>query len=343
MSIRSFTPADQARWDAYVDRMPTSHAYHRAGWAAVIRDGLGQRPRYLLSENRSGDIDGVLPLVSMRSRLFGHFLVSLPFLNYGGPCADNAEIARNLVDAAVDLAREEGAQHLELRLTEDSGFDLRVKASKVAMRLPLPDTSDALWKALGSKLRNQVGKPIKEGLVAKVGGLEELESFYHVFAINMRDLGTPVYSRRFFERTLREFPDNARICTVYHGDQPVAGGFLMGYKDTLEIPWASSLRSVSRLAPNMLLYWRSLQYACEAGYRVFDFGRSSPDAGTYKFKEQWGAKPVPLFWHYWMRDNAALPELNPTNPKYRMAIDLWKRLPVPITRIIGPHIVRNIP
>jgi FemAB-related protein (PEP-CTERM system-associated) len=207
----------------------------------------------------------------------------------------------------------------------------------------LPGDADALWKSLGSKLRNQVNRPIKEGMVARIGGEDELDSFHHVFSVNMRDVGTPVYGRKFFLNVLRQFPRSARICTVYHQERPVASGFVFGFRDTLEIPWASALRSANRLAPNMLLYWSVLKYACESGYKVFDFGRSSPDAGTYRFKEQWGAAPVPLYWHYWLPNGAALPQLNPANPKYQMAINVWKHLPIGVTRLIGPAIVRNIP
>jgi hypothetical protein len=124
---------------------------------------------------------------------------------------------------------------------------------------------------------------------------------------------------------------------------PVASGFLIGFKETLEIPWASSLREYNAQSPNMLLYWTALRFACERGFKTFDFGRSTPGGGTYRFKEQWGAKPVPLYWYYWMRNGGALPELNPNNPKYRSAIALWKHLPVGLTKVLGPFIVRNLP
>ena len=220
---------------------------------------------------------------------------------------------------------------------------MKVKSSKVSMRLELPSDADGLWKSFSAKLRNQINRPIKEGMTVRIGGLEELPGFYEVFSVNMRDVGTPVYSRKFFEEALRTFPESTRICTVYHQHEAVASGFVVGFRDTLEIPWASSLRKANRLAPNMLLYWSVLKYACESGYRVFDFGRSSPDAGTYRFKEQWGARPLPLHWHYWLARDGELPEINPANPKYQMAINVWKRLPVSLTRLIGPSIVRNIP
>ena len=160
----------------------------------------------------------------------------------------------------------------------------------------------------------------------------------------MRDLGTPVYSKSFFKNILEEFPETTWICTVYTKDkQPVASGFLLGFKEIIEIPWASSLRTYNRYSPNMLLYWSSVKFACEKGYKVFDFGRSTPNEATYRFKEQWGAKPVQLYWYYWIRNGGTVPELNPGNPKYSIAITIWKKLPVSMTRIIGPSIVKNLP
>jgi hypothetical protein len=152
-----------------------------------------------------------------------------------------------------------------------------------------------------------------------------------------------VYGKAFFASILGELPDSTWICAVYLGDQPVAAGFLMGFGDMLEIPWASSLRGYNRLSPNMLLYWSVLEFACRRGFRVFDFGRSSPDSGPFKFKAQWGAAPVPLYWHYWVRDGGPLPNLTPNNPRMQMAIRLWRRLPVAVTRLIGPPLVKNLP
>ena len=159
----------------------------------------------------------------------------------------------------------------------------------------------------------------------------------------MRELGTPVYPKSFFKNILETFQESAWICSVYKDEEPVASGFLFGFKDRLDIPWASSKREYDRFNPNMLLYWNSLKFACENGYRIFDFGRSTPGEGTYKFKEQWGAKPIQLYWHYWLKNNGPLPELNPKNPKYQMAIKIWQKLPVAVTRFIGPMIVKNIP
>jgi len=159
----------------------------------------------------------------------------------------------------------------------------------------------------------------------------------------MRDLGTPVYGKAFFLEILKSFPDSSRIAVVYLKDQPVAAGFLYAFRRVLEIPWASSDRRYNRLAPNMLLYSSALKYGCEQGFSLFDFGRSTPGGGTYKFKEQWGARPVPLHWHYWMSNGGPLPDLSPSNAKFKLAIAVWQRLPLFVSKLLGPSIVRFIP
>jgi len=236
-----------------------------------------------------------------------------------------------------------GARFIEFRLVERWGDGFPVKTGKVSMVLDLPSSPKDLWEGFPSKLRSQIRRPEREGMEARIGREEELEGFYRVFSVNMRDLGTPVYPKRFFENVLRHFPDNSWICSVYRHREVAASGLLVGYRNRMEIPWASSLRSFNRFSPNMLLYWNSLKFACESGYDSFDFGRSTPGEGTYRFKKQWGAKPVQLYWHYWLRDEEQMPELNPRNPKFRFAISVWKRLPVPIANLIGPRIVKNLP
>ena len=211
------------------------------------------------------------------------------------------------------------------------------------MRLDLPGSGDELWKSFPSKLRSQIKVPQKAGMTARIGGIDELENFYNVFTDNMRHLGTPVYPIRFFRNILEEFPANTWICSVYMGDMPVACGFLIGFKNRMEIPWASSIRKHNRLSPNMLLYWSCLKFACEKGFTVFDFGRSTIEESTYKFKEQWGAAPTPMIWSYWVQNNGKMPDITPRNRKYHLAIGIWKRLPLSVTRTLGPRIIRNIP
>jgi FemAB-related protein (PEP-CTERM system-associated) len=342
-SIDAGSALDRDSWDAYVRATSESSLYHLHGWGEVIEETFGHRPIYLTARSTAGKIVGVLPLAQLRSRVFGRMLVSLPFFNYGGICGDTEEVRHGLFDAAIAVAKDGGSDFLEIRHEDDWRQDLPRKTSKVAMRLPLPPTAEELWKGLGSKLRNQVQRPRKEGMTAIVGREERLDDFYSVFAANMRDLGSPVYPKVFFQNILRKFPDRTWIAAVYLDKEPVAVGFLAGFKDRLEIPWASSLKAYNRLSPNMLLYWTCLEFACGSGYSVFDFGRSTPGEGTFRFKEQWGARPQTLYWYYWLRNGGAIPQFDPQSPKYRAAVETWKRLPLGVTRWLGPSIRKYIP
>jgi serine/alanine adding enzyme len=342
MVIRGYEKADHKQLEDYLSGSANSSVYHCIPWKAVIEKSFRHRCDYLIAWE-DGAIRGVLPLVHIKSLLFGNYMVSLPYFNYGGPCADTEGVRSALIHEAIRLARMRNAAHIEFRGTDrwDNGFP--VKTGKASMVLPLPPSSEELWKSFPSKLRSQIKRPGREGMVVQIGKEEELDSFYKVFSVNMRDLGTPVYPMRFFENILSDFPENTWISTVYRDQEAVASGLLIGYKNRMEIPWASSLRKYDRSSPNMLLYWGSLRFACDSGYGIFDFGRSTPGEGTYRFKEQWGAKPIQMHWHYWLRDGEPLPEMNPRNPRYEIAIRVWKMLPVPIANIMGPPIVRNLP
>ncbi len=331
-----------AAWDEFVSAHPEGKIYHLSGLQKIIRQAFGHETLFLQA-SQGGEITGVLPLVHMRSRLFGNFMVSVPFFNYGGICAKDEESKTELLNHAVQLARERQVSHIELRHVAPQYSSLKSRSHKVSMQLELPADPEVLWKSFKSKLRSQIRRPQKEGIEVKIGRLELLDDFYTVFSTNMRDLGTPVYAKRLFATVLRAFPHNSWIVAAYKGQLPLAAGFLLGFRDTLEIPWASSLRKYNRLAANMLMYWHALKLAIQEGYQKFDFGRSSPEAGTYKFKAQWGARPVPLHWEYWLSNGGALPDISPQNSKYQMAIRVWQKIPLPITRMIGPAIVRNIP
>ena len=335
---------DGPAWERFLADQPGARLYHHPRWIGLTEEHFRHRAFHLQAEV-DGRLEGVLGLIRMRSRLFGDFLISLPFVNYGGVVAASDDARRLLCTEAARLAQELDVSHLELRDTVPvPDGDWPERTDKVAMVLDLDGDAAALWQSLGSKLRAQVKRPRKEGAQARVGGIELLDDFYRVFAENMRDLGTPVYGRGWFRRVLETFPDQARIAVVHLDDEPAAAGFLLDTgHGTLEIPWASSLRRFNRVGVNMLLYWTVLEHACEAGYKRFDFGRSSRDAGTYRFKKQWGAVERPLVWSYWIKGGGEPPRINPSNPKYDLAIRAWQHLPVAVTRVIGPPIVRNIP
>ncbi len=353
VTIRPAESGDEPRWDEFALGHPGAEKYHLYGWRRVIERSFGHPTHYLLAE-AAGRVAGLLPLAQVKSRLFGNFLVSLPFFNYGGILANTFEVEQALFERALGLARELKADRLELRhlaplawfaalSPNGSGGHYETRGHKVSMRLALPETAEALWGSLKSKLRSQVRRPTKEGCTARVGGPEMLEDFYLVFAENMRDLGTPVYGKGLFESVLAEYPDSARVAAVYLGAQPVAAGLVVGFKDILEVPWASSLRRYSRLAPNMLLYWTMIEHACQAGYRRFDFGRSTEEASTHRFKEQWGARAAHLSWHTWSAARGGGAEATPENPKFALAIKLWQHLPLALANALGPRLVRCIP
>jgi len=328
--------------DQFVKESRSGNIYQLSGIRRVISSTFGH-DSFCLSVRDGSEITGVLPLVHMRSRLFGNFLVSMPFFNYGGVCTESENSRQALLEGAIVEAKRRHVDHIELRHGEQQFETLQSKNHKVAMILELPKTSEELWKAFKSKLRSQIRKPEKEGIIVKYGKKELLDHFYHVFSINMRDLGTPVYSKKLFQNMLQHYQDNAWIVVAFKDDIPVAAGFLVGFNDKMEIPWASSLRSYNRMAPNMLMYWESLKLAIEQGYNSFDFGRSSPDEGTYKFKQQWGAIARNMCWEYWLTDEGQLPDFSPKNNKYQSAIQVWQKLPLSVTRILGPAIVKNIP
>lgn len=341
VEINALEVAAVSQWDTYVDQHPQSRLYHRAAWRDVIRSVFGHECVYLCAR-REGKIVGVLPLIRLKSRLFGDYLVSMPYFNYGGAVSETPAVSQLLMQAAADRAREIGSSHAEFRDIEPRA-SWAARTDKVTMELPLPADAATLWSGFGPKLRAQIRKPQKEGAEFVRGGSELLSDFYTVFARNMRDLGTPVYSKSFFKAILDAFPEHASIALVRYKHRAVAAGFLLGYRDRIEIPWASSLREFNSLGVNMLLYAESLKMAIEDGYRIFDFGRSSVDSGTYKFKKQWGASERQLFWHYWLAEGRQLPRLNPGNPKYRLAISLWRRLPLFVANRLGPCIVRGLP
>ncbi|MCA9743957.1 MAG: FemAB family PEP-CTERM system-associated protein [Deferribacteres bacterium] len=326
----------------YIETAADGTIYHHSNILRAIHDTFGHQTVSLAAKNQTGVI-GTVPLVHMNSRLFGNFLISVPFFNYGGVCADNDEARQALIDAAVDEARIRDCVHLELRHTHRQFEKLQHKQAKVAMLLDLPESEEELWSGFKSKLRSQIRKPEKEGVTTKVGRLDLVDDFYHVFSMNMRDLGTPVYTKKLFINVLNAFPKSSWIIAAYKDDLPLAAGFLLGFRNTIEIPWASSLREYNRLAANMLVYWQSLKVAIENGFKIFDFGRSTPGEGTYKFKAQWGAEPLDLNWEYWLPEGQQIPDISPKNDKYQKAIRLWQKLPVPLTKVIGPSIVRNIP
>lgn len=339
VSIAPASAGDARLWDAFVESQSQASGYHAWGWRTVFERAFKHEAMYLMAR-RGEAVVGVLPLVAIKSLLFGRTLTSLPFVNYGGVVAVDAETERALVDAATDVARRLRCAHVELRHVAQRFPALPCKRHKVAMML---DVAGAGWDQLDKKVRNQIRKAQKSGLTIQRGGAELLDDFYRVFARNMRDLGTPVYSRALFEEVLREFPQRVRVHVVRQGAIAAAAAITYRTRGAMEMPWASSVRDYNAMCPNHLLYWEVIQWAAQEGCNQVDLGRSTPGAGTYLFKQQWGAQPVPLHWEYSLVSGATLPNTSPTNPKYAAVIALWKGLPLSVANRIGPPLVRQIP
>lgn len=327
-------------WDACAAAASGGTFCHLARWRGIMADALGHECRYLMACDEDGAVRAVLPLVRVRSRLFGHYLLSMPFLNAGGAIGAPDGVAA-LVDHAVALARRLGVDLLELRARRPVVGPLRTTSRKITVSLELPDSADALWRAFDPKLRSQIRRPQKEGLTVRFG-TDQMPAFYDVFARNMRSLGTPVLPRRFFERIVATFPDIVVFGAVYRGAEPVAAGCGFVWRDEFEMTWASSLREHNRVAPNMLLYWSFLEHAIGRGVRVFDFGRCTPGGGTHRFKRQWGAVDVALPWLQWSARNVTAPP-SPDRPAFKLASAVWRRLPLALTNGIGPVLARQLP
>ena len=321
---------------------------HDPRWLSVLTNALDHRT-FVITARDEQQLVGYLPLALVTSRLFGRFLVSLPYLNLAGVVAENDAVATALITEASDLARVHDVQYMELRHGNALPHENLTKQrdEKVRMVLDLPGDSDTLWNNLKAKVRNQIRKGDKFDLSMQWGGMDLLDDFYDVFAINMRDLGTPVYPRKLFAQIVQTFPDTAELGVVKHEGQAIAGAILI--HDPLresggitQVPSASTLRNFNHTNANMWMYHHLLCRAIERGAGRFDFGRSSEDSGTYRFKKQWGALPIPTVWQYHVR-RGDINAVRPDSPKYKRRIETWQKLPVWVTRLVGPSIVRGIP
>lgn len=312
-------------------------------WLDVLKNSLGY-DMYGLEAVSGTRTCGYLPLAYVSSMLFGRFLVSLPYLNSNGVLAASPDVQSLLISRAVELADELNVKYLELRHETPIDHPLLTvtMTSKVHMRLALPATTDQFWKRLDPKVRNQVRKGEKNTFRVTWGGIDQLDDFYDVFSRNMRDLGTPPYSVELFRAILTTFPGDAEICVVADNDTPIASALLLHGLGVTEVPSASSLREYNASCANMLMYRHLIDRAIERKQATFDFGRSTTDGPTFRFKKQWGAVPHPASWQYHVR-RGDFGEMRPDHPRYRHIIQLWQKLPVRITQMIGPTVVRGIP
>ena len=332
-------------WDAFVAEASNASLTHLSGWTELAREVFGHRVLFIEARDASETLTGVLPIVQQRHRLLGNFATSVAFFTYGGALAADPEVAQHLMRRGAEAADALGCCYLEFRDTQPRSDQWSRRSDKVALQLDLPGTFEELAKRLGSKLRSQVKRAEREGLERRIGTVDLLDDFYAIFAENMRDLGTPVYPKRFFEAILRRFESHCRLIVIDWQGRPAAAGFLTFWRDRTEIPWASCRAEAKRVGVNMKLYWEVLALAIERGCSVFDFGRSTIDSGTDRFKRQWGAQPVPLYWYRWERahqgSNVAASEGKGRGRQLATAI--WQRLPLQVANTLGPLISGALP
>lgn len=329
-------------WSDYVEKSSHSTVAHLIGWKDVIQGTLFHNPTYLMAVEGS-KVRGILPLFLIRTWWRSRYYISVPWIDYGGVCADGPDIEQLLISEARRLSDREKVEFMELRSIRACDSNLAERSDKVTFLLELDRDSEKLWKNFNFKLRNKIRKSIKAELTTEFGGEELLPSFYDVFSRNMRDLGTPVWGFNFFESILRRLPDHAEIVVVRKDSRVIAGGLVLSFKDRLYVPSSSAYREAFRYGPNYALFWAVARKGCEQGYRYLDFGRSSWDSSTFIFKKQWVSTPTQLVWQYYLRKSEKPPAINPTNPKYRLFIGLWKRLPIPVANYLGPKVIRNFP
>ncbi len=331
-------PAEE--WDAFVSGHPGGSPFHRYAWRPLIEGLYGHECPFLTAREATGALAGVLPLVRVRSRLFGHFLVSMPFVSYGGPLGTPAAV-QALTARAVELARTDGVRLLELRSATRLPVDLPVSHRKITVVLPLEGGPDAVLKRLPAKVRSQTRRPFKDDMTVRFGA-DTVDDFHTVFARHMRDLGTPAQPRAFFRALAAHFGPEVWFGCAYLAGRPIAAGAGFRSPTEFEITWASALREHSRISANMGLYWAFIERAASEGLTRFNFGRCTPGSATHRFKLQWGAADEPLWWYQQSADpSAGTPSAD--SPKFRLATRVWQRLPLAVAGIVGPRLARYLP
>jgi FemAB-related protein (PEP-CTERM system-associated) len=337
-AIKRLAGGDEERWDAFVKDAPQATFFHRAAWRGIIEQ-VGHRCHYLYAE-RDGVISGVLPLAEIRSRLFGHSLISTPFCVYGGIVAHDRDSEAQLTQAATALADELRVDYLELRDRELRHTTWPVKDLYVSFRKAIDPDHDKNLKAIPRKQRAMVRKGIALGLEAHHGG--SVAEFYRVYAESVRNLGTPVLSRNYYLRLQQTFGEDCEITVITHEGQPVAAVMSLYFRDEVHPYYGGSVAHGRDLAANDFMYWSVMQRAVDRGARLFDFGRSKQDSGSYHFKKHWGFEPQPLPYAYHLVRASMVPNISPTNGKYSLFIKAWRRLPLPVSCALGPWLARDL-
>lgn len=330
----------RARWDAFVLACPEATFFHRAGWEPLMRE-VFRHDTYFLYTEVDGELSGVLPLVHVQSRLFGRSLCSLPFAAYGGAATQGAAAAQALEAEAQAIAQRLGVDHLELRHTQRRHPDWPAQDLYVTFRKPIEETEEANMLAIPRKQRAMVRKGIKNGLVSHIDA--DVDRFFALYADNVHRHGTPALPKRYFAALLDTFGEDCEVLTVTDAaGKPLSSVLSFYFRDEVLPTYAGDDTAARELAGNDFKYWELMRRACARGLKVFDYGRSKLGTGPYSFKRNWGFEPTPLHYEYRLYKRESIPQNNPANPKYKLMIEGWRRLPLPVANWLGPHIVRHL-
>lgn len=339
LRVRFMEEADKSAWNQFVLQSPQATFFHRWEWRDVIEKAFGHRTFFLLAE-RAGRIEGIFPLAEIRSALFGTSLSSLPFCVYGGVVAQSAEVRQQLEQEACRIATERTVDHLECRNLERVHEDWPAKDLYVTFRREIDPDVEQNMLNIPRKQRAMVRKGIKAGLEGQVD--DDVDRFFAAYSDSVHRLGTPVFSKRYFEILKSTFKDDCEVLTIVHQGQLVASVMSFYFRDEVLPYYGGGTVQARNVAGNDFMYWDLMRRACERGYRIFDFGRSKRGTGSFDFKKNWGFTPAPLSYEYQLFRGKQVPNHNPLNPKYRLFIKAWQRLPLPVANFIGPFIVKNL-
>ncbi len=339
--VRELARGEEWRWDEFAERSPHGTFFHLSGWKTVVEDVLGHRSQFLIARDEQG-ISGILPASLVRSRLFGSCLVSLPLAVYGGACANDPDSYARLLEAAGDAGRKMGVQYVELRnRVEPYGSELPGRDLYVTFTQDLTPGPDSLMKRLPRDSRYAIRKSLKAGLewTEDVG----IPEFYDIFAQSVHHLGTPVFSKRLFERLQEVFGKQCRIFGVRKGQRLIAAVWCFYFRDQVLPYYAGALPEYFADSPNNFMYWKLICQSYDEGFRIFDFGRSKRGTGSFKFKESWSMEMTPLSYRYQLIRATEVPRISPVDGKFRLATSLWKKLPLTAANRLGPHVIRLVP
>ena len=343
--IKQAEDRDQKRWDDFIEKNHSASPYHFFAWKKAIEMAYKHKCRYFyLEKNRQ--IVGAMPLVHLFFPSVINEMVGLPYCDVGN-CVTSHEAYQDILLTEILKDLDNGkVKKIQIRGPMEQtellkSIMISIKTDKVRMFIDLPSSSDELFKSFQSKLRSQIKKAQKNGVVFRWGCLNDFDEAYAIFSKNMHELGSPVHSKLFLKSILACYDDRAKLGLALYKGQIVGMGVILLGNATVSIPWASTIREFNRLNPNMLLYWNLLKFSCENGFTVFDFGRSSVDEGTYKFKKQWGAKPVPLIWYQSKNKKIKISQKERKKDR-KYAADLWRKIPYRLANLIGPHIRKYI-